>query len=79
VSRRPSVVILVTALAASLLTFPALAAPRTTVTLTIQDTDDDRLLEHAPGENYVVLDGRRASGPPATARSSTSCSSRISR
>jgi hypothetical protein len=39
-------------------------APRTTVTLTIQDRDDDRLLEHAPGEPYIVIGRQQDFRPP---------------
>ncbi|MCA1703827.1 MAG: hypothetical protein LC808_11415, partial [Actinobacteria bacterium] len=42
-------------LAASLVT-PALATPRATTELTIDDyKDDDNLLEYGPGEDYIVL------------------------
>ena len=62
-SRRSPVACIVAALVVAL-PLPALAAPPTTVTLTIQDTDDDRLLEHAPGEPYVVIGRPQAFRPP---------------
>jgi hypothetical protein len=63
VSRRPPVACIVSALLVAL-PVTAHAAPRTTVTLTIQDTDDDRLLEHAPGEPYVVIGRQQGFRPP---------------
>jgi 3',5'-cyclic AMP phosphodiesterase CpdA len=63
VSRRSPVACIVPALLVAL-PVPALPAPRTTVTLTIQDTDDDRLLEHAPGEPYVVIGRKQGFRPP---------------
>ena len=77
-SRRSPAACIVAALLVAL-PVPALAAPRTTVTLTIQDTDDDRLLEHAPGEPYIVIGREQGFRPPATARSSTSSKYRTSR
>jgi hypothetical protein len=63
VLRRSPVACIVSALLVAL-PGPAVAAPRTTVTLTIQDTDDDRLLEHAPGEPYVVIGREQSFRPP---------------
>src|SRR5919106_6561922 len=63
VSRRSPVACIFTTLVVAL-PLPALAGPQTTVTLTIQDTDDDRLLEHAPGEPYVVIGRPQGFRPP---------------
>ena len=43
---------------------PALAVPRDTTIRTIRDTDLDNLLEFAPGEDYIVLNGPEEFRPP---------------
>lgn len=43
---------------------PAAAAPRDTTILTIRDLDGDNLLEYAPGEDYIVLNGPEGFRPP---------------
>ena len=43
---------------------PALAAPRDTTILTIRDLDGDNLLEYAPGEDYIVINGPEGFRPP---------------
>lgn len=43
---------------------PALATPRDSTALTIQDTDGDNLLEYAPGEDYVVVGAPEDFRPP---------------
>jgi hypothetical protein len=63
VSRRSQAACIVSALLVAL-PGPALAAPRTTVTLTLQDTDDNRLLQQAPGEPYIVIGREQGFRPP---------------
>jgi metallophosphoesterase (TIGR03767 family) len=43
---------------------PALAVPRDTTIRTIRDIDGDNLLEFAPGEDYIVLNGPEGFRPP---------------
>ena len=43
---------------------PALATPRDTTILRIDDTDGDNLLEYAPGEDYFVINGDPEFRPP---------------
>ena len=66
--RRFLCALLAPALVASL-AGPAAATPRDTTVLTVQDTNGDNLLEHGPGEDYVVIGAPRTSGPPGRARS----------
>src|SRR3954452_25636420 len=49
---------------AALLATGATAAPRDTTVRTIRDTDDDNLLEYAPGEDYTYLGPEGASYRP---------------
>jgi metallophosphoesterase (TIGR03767 family) len=57
--------VLATALAAAALSAPpALGAPPTTVERTIQDRDDDNLLEYAPGEPHLVVGAEPGFRPP---------------
>jgi metallophosphoesterase (TIGR03767 family) len=43
---------------------PALATPRDTTILRIDDTDGDNLLEYAAGEDYIVINGDEGFRPP---------------
>jgi 3',5'-cyclic AMP phosphodiesterase CpdA len=60
VSRAPVLALISAALFAP----AALGAPETTLQRTIQDTDDDNLLEYAPGEPYTVVGAEPGFRPP---------------
>ncbi len=61
--RRLVTVALLTALFSSVIGV-ASATPRDTTILTIRDSDGDNLLEYAPGEDYIVINGAEDFRPP---------------
>ncbi len=65
-SRRGLVHVLISALVAAGAA-PAGAAPRDTTVLTIEDTDNDNLLEYAPGEDYTIIGAPADFRPPRDA------------
>ena len=61
---RRALLLVVPLLVVIALAAPATSVPVTTLVRTIQDVDGDNLLEFAPGEDYVVLEGDEDFRPP---------------
>src|SRR5688500_6069884 len=63
--RSRAVVVLLAATMFLLTAAPSWAVPRSTVERTIRDTNNDNLLEFAPGEDYTVFGADEDFRPPA--------------